>query len=454
MLSYSELVARSRALPYAMPTEANRIANHPERAADIASMAAGVRPILHEETLGLIEAFLSIKRRFGAEPERALYRAMGPGSFVDRLLRRRPLAFLNPSDAYLLRGGERGRAGFELIGEASQRAPLLLEDLLSYDEMAIAALLGVSVPTLFINAGGRSNRGVPGEPGSFLDAGVYTGLVGARFERQGLMEWRHIIVDPEQNTAAKGYGADADPGTEETRLLRAWARFYGREHLPSYDEAVADGSGRYLSGGRGRRLFDAENFRRRMAAVIGPFLADADERGREAGRGVYVHLVGLGLGVWLYDPRQAQILADVVAEAARLRPLPHITDLDFSWFEDVDRCGGLGDGEVLRASGNRAAIHFSRRDPAAPLTGEDGEKLLVAMYAWDGNAYPGNEYWMGSLSASGDPAAACCSLIPELQNPEVNPLVGGAAARVVARDLGVFGLADESWPSLQRPEAR
>ena len=29
----------------------------------------------------------------------------------------------------------------------------------------------------------------------------------------------------------------------------------------------------------------------------------------------------------------------------------------------------------------------------------------IRRYAWDGNAFPGNEYWAGMLSASGDPVS-------------------------------------------------
>ena len=59
---------------------------------------------------------------------------------------------------------------------------------------------------------------------------------------------------------------------------------------------------------------------------------------------------------------------------------------------------------------------------------------------WDGNAFPGNEYWLGMLSASGDPAAACCSTIPELQNPDVNPRVAGDHAWVFPAGEAPVGL--------------
>ena len=44
-------------------------------------------------------------------------------------------------------------------------------------------------------------------------------VVGARFERANLMEWKHLIVTQEQNTASNGYGGTADPNTSEDAAL-------------------------------------------------------------------------------------------------------------------------------------------------------------------------------------------------------------------------------------------
>ena len=76
------------------------------------------------------------------------------------------------------------------------------------------------------------------------------------------------------------------------------------------------------------------------------------------------------------------------------------------------------------------------------MTTQDEEKLVVAMFAWDGNAFIGNEYWEGALSASGDPAAASCSFIPELLNPLVNEAISGNNIRVVTTDHGLLTLQE------------
>ena len=428
-MNFAELLDRSASLPYAMPTQANRLAHFADRREEVEAHALGVRPILHAQVWELIREFLVLKSTGVDARTRPLYASMDPAAFVTRLLTRRPLAFLTSSDSYLLRGGEQGEGGFEAIGGPHERDPLRLEALLSYDEMAISALLGVSVPTHFINAGSRTNGARPGAPGSFVPRGVYVGLVGARFERAEQMEWRHLLVTPTQNTAAKGYGPDAEAGAPATELSRIWARFYGRAYLPTHAEAAADRSGRYVEI-RGLGLFDTELYRRRLRASIAPFLRDADLRAAAAGKGAYVHVVGLGLGVWKVDACQQRLMIEVYAELLRELELPAIADLDFSWFSGAEACGGVREGERFETESNAVRLHFSRRDPAAPLTGADADKLLVAMYAWDANAFPGNEYWEGALSASGDPAAACCSTIPELQNPDVNPRVAGEHAWV------------------------
>jgi Domain of unknown function (DUF4804) len=161
-----------------------------------------------------------------------------------------------------------------------------------------------------------------------------------------------------------------------------------------------------------------------MKYVLEPFLNEANRRGEMAKKKVYVHVVGLGLGVWQLADEQRRLFVEVCVDIIKNNRLSHIADVDFSNIKmatDSATLGGVSEGQMVKtADGNEVKIHFSMKDPAERLVGRDEGKLLVACYAWDGNAYPGNEYWLGALSASGDPAAACCSTIAELQNPEIN----------------------------------
>ena len=63
---------------------------------------------------------------------------------------------------------------------------------------------------------------------------------------------------------------------------------------------------------------------------------------------------------------------------------------------------------------------FSRRDPFAATDDVTG-KLVVALYAWDGNSFPGNEYWVGQTGSSGDSAAASCSQVENSKKIRASP---------------------------------
>eukprot|EP00051_Salpingoeca_urceolata_P008581 m.107146 g.107146 ORF g.107146 m.107146 type:complete len:204 (+) comp15832_c0_seq5:63-674(+) len=162
-------------------------------------------------------------------------------------------------------------------------------------------------------------------------------------------------------------------------------------------------------------------------------LIDATLQNKQA----WLRIVGIGLGQWAIDATlQSRILLEVYWEVINRTRLAAVSDVEFCWFPDEgkgsvfdagsDTCGAPA--ELSFTCGNTVRVHFGKTDTASPLPPHAAGKLLVAQYAWDGNAYPGNEYWGDDLDASGDPAAACCSTIGELHNGDVNVRVGSQAA--------------------------
>ena len=106
--------------------------------------------------------------------------------------------------------------------------------------------------------------------------------------------------------------------------------------------------------------------------------------------------------------------------------LTNVSDVRFAYIRKGKTAGHYRAGAKIKG----IKIHMVDKNPQEKLKEQDQGKLLVVSYAWDGNALPGNEFWGGSLSGSGDPAAACSTQVAELHNSHINGTVCGGRLRV------------------------
>ena len=138
-----------------------------------------------------------------------------------------------------------------------------------------------------------------------------------------------------------------------------------------------------------RRLLSRLSFiyKKRLKFIIKPFLQDANRRALNLGKKAYCRVVGLGFGVWKISDIQEDLMLEVYTEILNENNFSNIADIEFLHFTKQLKLNPI----------NNIRLSFSKGNQADKLVGDHTDKLLVAMYAWDCNSYPGNEYGDGGV---------------------------------------------------------
>ena len=398
----------------------------------IVEHAKGVKALIHPKVASFINKVFLHKKQNGNDLEKNLYQNMSFSDFLLRLYKERPLMNYTVEEKYLLQEKDQnnkniygsGKGNFDRINENGRYT--------TQEERRLAGFLGVSSKVSFVNDGRRFNKGEAYGSDSFINEGVYAGLVGACFEQEWLAPYKFIL----RNKLT----------IEDSVMKNLWLALFGitletdevvQQALRIYDTS------RYVEVyiNREQCIFDKEIYKKYMEFVIQPFFVDGNERAKEIKKQAYLHIIGLGAGEWgVKDkqnnstPMQEQCIIDLCLKMIEDGDYENISDLDFSWlnagkYQIGDKnfeWEGRGSTKVFNEeitfkNGKTIRVHISLRNPADLFPEEDKEKLLVAMYAWDHGSLPGNEYWVGALTISGDPAAASSGTVPQMHTPHMNP---------------------------------
>lgn len=299
--------------------------------------------------------------------------------------------------------------------------------------------------------------------------GVIISLVGARFQRPGQMEYQDICVSEEQNTLTNFYGRKPDKldsfeAESKYDFRSVWNDFYEEKSLLFNETSFNNKRFTDISG---KRIFDNVAMKKRFAISFDTLLLESHSRALQANKMAFVHVVGIRLGVWMITDQQEEIFLRVFEQRLKFLAdkLTNIGWVNFAWF-DMTECGDIKDGNVIKSGGNKNGIKIfmSNRNPADKLVlfvktysqhfnfvvvfltqieDEFANSLLVVSYAGDGNALPGNEFWIEFLDTSSDPAAACSTLIADLHNPHINTsMVSGSNLHIASAEFGINHIAD------------
>lgn len=368
------------------------------------------------------------QKRTSKNPIDQIYRTMTLEQFIWRLFKKRLLTCFDSAQTVLILGEKKRRSecgpDIAAIGTLHEKEPFTLKNFLSESERDISELFGIATETFFINNG--RNGAKPDKQHELT--GILIGLVGPCYETSGKKSCKNLIHNK-------------DKQEKDIEIL-------GLKSMKFYDPAMVRND--TLAG----LYFRPSLHQKRLKYSIQAFLEIANCFAARRKQKAYLHVIGIGTGAWrlfLAPTIETKIMFQEYIRQLIKTQFSNIDTINFSGFMEAfpqkaeELFNSLDTVDKIQEKNPDLAILFSIRNLAQKFDKDDAGKLLIGMYAWDDIAIPGNEYWVGSLSASSDPAAMSCSLGASLQNPYIN---GKNIKRSIQTKVNEFIAKNEQYAHL------
>lgn len=422
--------------------------NNPKTEELAVKFAEGTRVCISQKVLQLYNDFLVLKKNKAnceTDAEKDLYEDMTLPEFVVRLVTKRPYVCIGSTDQVWTKNNQEFTEAVRVVGTKGEKKGFSISDYLSYDEVMLGSLCVITGKNFCIDNGSRGVIFGKGQDplSPYEKVAVVADVVAPRFEKQGYMDYEHVVLTRTQNTLKNGYGKDG-----KNPILKLFAGFYNLEYFETYDDADC-AQGEEHKKCRFEQLppeknnpdckkFDTLVYEKRLKISIEVALKDACSRAEKDNKDkVYFYAAGIGLGEWLVIKQtkdgnhdlsscytQICSMMKVYQELIASKNFEQIKVINFGWFPEKpmkkwqESLAGKQFIKKMQEFGVEVLINQNNRFDKLPE--KYSNYLLYTIFAGDANSLPGNEFYRGKFNGSDEPSTAKSSTITEFFNHEVN----------------------------------
>ncbi len=352
---------------------------------------------------------------------------------IQRFLTKRPLVFVGAGD------DTRDRL-FKDDVITTNGTKETVQNYMMYDECIISALIGVSNETYTLRTNPFTGTYSKNNPNNFKEDNrhkkvILVGQCGARFERNDYMESTYINSSSiDSNSGIQRIMLD-----EMEKVLNDKDNKYLKQHYKVLFDNIhnpkkLDTVPQNLDNPHDDNTIQIMRYLQRLALIYIPYILNSLKY-YKTDSNLYCRVTGIGGGVWLpnwlgdrpntlsYGLLITLINMFIYEKFSLKKNYPNfnielyigndIYEYNESKMETIHQL-------IATHKSNQIKIIDQYEVSIFDKTNHSENDCIVCQYAWDGNSFPGNEYWYRTWQ-SADPAFISATALAEIQNPILNP---------------------------------